>query len=78
MLGADMEYNIYCDESNHLLNDESNVMVLGSVWLEKQKSKEVNERIREIKLKHNLNSLVELKWTKISHIKYDIYEDLVR
>lgn len=72
-----MEYNIYCDESNHLLNDESNVMVLGSVWLEKQKSKEVNERIREIKLKHNLNSLVELKWTKISHIKYDIYEDLV-
>ena len=27
-----MEYNIYCDESCHLQNDNSNVMVLGAVW----------------------------------------------
>jgi len=25
-------YNVYCDESCHLLGDEQEVMVLGAVW----------------------------------------------
>ena len=31
------EINIYCDESCHLLNDNSNVMGFGSIWAPKAK-----------------------------------------
>ena len=44
-----MEYNIYCDESCHLKNDDSKVMVLGAVWCIKEKKRKILKRIREIK-----------------------------
>ena len=43
------EYNFYCDESCHLEHDDSNVMVLGSVWCPKEKLHEINERISYLK-----------------------------
>ena len=36
-----MQYNIYCDESCHLQNDKSNVMVLGAIWCAKEKKQEI-------------------------------------
>lgn len=33
------EYNLYCDESCHLENDDSNVMVLGALILPKDKKR---------------------------------------
>lgn len=71
------EINVYCDESCHLPNDNSQVMSLGAIWCTKEKVKEISNRIAEIKVKHGLNSNVELKWTKISPSKLDMYMEIV-
>lgn len=72
-----MEYNIYCDESCHLQNDNSDVMVIGSIWCEKKYIKECNSEIRALKQKHGLSSWFETKWTKVSPAKIAYYEDLI-
>ena len=72
-----MLYNVYCDETCHLENDGINVMVLGAVWCPQSKLKEVNQRIKEIKARNNVSTTMELKWTKISPGKLDLYKDLV-
>lgn len=69
--------NIYCDESCHLENDDKKVMVLGAVWCPYEKKDEIFERIREIKIKHNINSKFEVKWTKVSESKVEFYIELV-
>lgn len=71
------EFNIYCDESCHLENDLQKAMVLGAVWCSKDKSYEINKRIREIKVKHLLNPGFEIKWNKIGQKKIDFYEELI-
>lgn len=70
-------YNIYCDESCHLENDGINVMVLGAIWCPQNKIRSVNERIKQIKLRNGIHSELELKWTKISPSKGQLYSDLV-
>ena len=72
-----MLYNVYCDETCHLENDGINVMVLGAVWCPQRKLKEINQRIKEIKVRNKVSSTMELKWTKISPGKLDLYKDLV-
>jgi len=47
-------FNVYCDESCHLENDHQEVMVLGAVWCPLEKSREIMDRLREIKQKHGL------------------------
>ena len=70
-------YNIYCDESCHLESDGSNVMVLGAIWCNKEKVKEISERIREYKLRHNLSKYIEIKWNKVSPSKELFFLDLI-
>jgi len=70
-------YNIYCDESCHLENDHQQVMVLGAVWCPLDKKKEIFERIREIKAKHNLSKNFEIKWTKVSPAGLRFYLDIL-
>jgi len=70
-------YNIYCDESCHLENDAQKAMVLGGIWCASDKVKTISGRIREIKIKHNLNQKFEIKWTKASKTKKDFYLDIV-
>lgn len=70
-------YNIYCDESCHLEHDGINVMVLGAVWCQQTKLKEVNQRIREIKVRNKISPTAEMKWTKISPAMVQLYIDLV-
>lgn len=70
-------YNIYCDESCHLENDHQKAMVIGGVWCPLDKRKEIAVRIREIKQKHGLNPDFEVKWTKVSPAKKQLYLDLV-
>lgn len=72
-----MLYNVYCDESCHLEHDDSNVMVLGAVWCSQAKLKAINDRIRHIKKRNNVAEAMEMKWTKISPAKVDLYKDLV-
>lgn len=72
-----MLYNVYCDETCHLEHDGINVMVLGSVWCPQGKLKEINQRIRQIKERNGVSPAMELKWTKISPAKIDLYRDIV-
>ncbi len=72
-----MIYNVYCDETCHLKKDDSNAMLLGAIWCPQEKIKEINERIRQIKKRNNVSSLMEMKWTKVSPSKINLYKDLV-
>lgn len=72
-----MLYNVYCDETCHLEHDGINVMVLGAVWCPQNKLKEINQRIKEIKKRNNVSLTAEMKWTKISPGKVDLYKDLI-
>lgn len=70
-------FNIYCDESGHLLHDYQKVMVLGAVWCPLEKTREIAVRIREIKQRHGLSPTFEIKWVKVSPSKEQFYRDLV-
>ncbi len=71
------EINIYCDESCHLLNDKSNVMVLGGIICPNDIRYNIFQDIKKIKQKYNLE-FYEMKWTKISKSKLDFYKDIIR
>lgn len=71
------EFNIYCDESCHLPNDGTDIMVLGAVWCPINKRVEIFDRIKEIKLKHGLKSDFEAKWHKVSPAKAAFYLDII-
>jgi hypothetical protein len=71
------KYNIYCDESCHLEHDHQTVMVLGAIWCPSDKIREIAINLREIKSKHNLPKYFEIKWTKVSPAKNQLYLDLV-
>lgn len=70
-------YNIYCDESCHLLNDKNKTFVLGTIWVDKNRTAKIFEDLRKLKIKHKLSTKFEAKWTKISKAKKDYYCDLV-
>lgn len=69
--------NIYCDESCHLEHDRQNVMVLGAVWCPQEKAREIAVRLREIKARHSLSPVFEVKWTKVSPAKWEFYRDFL-
>lgn len=68
-------FNVYCDESCHLENDHQQVMVLGAVWCPLEKAREIAVRLREIKARHGMKSGFEVKWTKVSPAKTQLYLD---
>jgi hypothetical protein len=70
-------FNIYCDESCHLENDHQKAMVLGAIWCPLDKTREIAVRLREIKQKHGMAPDFEVKWTKISPAKKELYRDLL-
>ncbi|MGM9969832.1 MAG: DUF3800 domain-containing protein [Anaeroplasma sp.] len=72
-----MEYNVYCDESCHLENDGIDIMGIGGVWCPKDKTKEISNRIRELKLRHDISTTSEIKWTKVTPAKVNFYIDLI-
>lgn len=71
-----MKY-IYCDESCHLEFDSFDTMVLGGISCPKDKKKQIFNDIRTIKEKHGVSSWTEIKWTKVSNNKINLYLDLV-
>jgi hypothetical protein len=64
-------YNVYCDESCHLEHDHQGVMVLGAVWCPAEKTREVMTRLKEIKARHGVAALTEVKWVKASRPKLE-------
>ena len=72
-----MNIDIYCDESRleFLESQDNGFMVIGSLWLNREKRDMVKNRIKELKRKHNFT--VEIKWTKISYKMLDFYKELI-
>ncbi len=70
-------YNIYCDESCHLLNDQNKSFVLGAIWVPEGKTRAIFQDLRNLKTKHKLSTKFEAKWTKISKSKAGYYCDLI-
>lgn len=77
MIGSDDVINIYCDESCHLENDNSDIMVLGCISCPINSVRWVNKEIRNIKEKYNINRNAETKWTKVSMNKIEFYKKLI-
>ena len=72
-----MEYNVYCDESCHLVNNDSKYMLIGAVYCPKNKVKKINEYIKYLKENYELSNNIELKWNKIQWKKEKLYLDVV-
>lgn len=72
-----LEYNIYCDESSHLVHSDNRIMTLGFISCDKNDAKKFNRKLKNIKIKNDLNKNYELKWTKVSKSKMDYYKQLV-
>ena len=70
--------NIYCDESCHLPNDESNVMVLGALSCPENKKNNIYKEIRQIKARYLADSKIEIKWSKVSTSKFKLFDELIR
>ncbi len=72
-----MNLDIYCDESRLelLTSKKDGFMVIGSLWLERDKRELFKNRIKEAKKRHGFN--VEIKWTKISYKMLDFYKELI-
>ena len=70
-------YNIYCDESCHLQNDNSDIMVLGAIQCFENEKQQIYKCIRDMKLKHGLSTYFEIKWTKVSESKIGFYLELL-
>lgn len=72
-----MEYNIYCDESCHLISNDSKYMLIGAVYCPKIKVKKINEYIEHLKENYNLSNRIELKWNKIDKKTEKLYLDII-
>jgi hypothetical protein len=52
-------------------------MTLGAIWCPLDKTREIFQRIREIKAKHRIGPNSEVKWKRVSPSKTDLYLDLI-
>jgi hypothetical protein len=52
-------------------------MVIGGISCPKDKAKHINKAIRDIKVKNGVYKFAEIKWTKVSESKYNMYKELV-
>ena len=70
-------FNVYCDESCHIENDNIPVMAWGGIICENRFTRDLSQQIRRLKTKHGLKSDFEAKWVKVSPAKADFYLELV-
>ena len=70
-----MEYNVYCDESCHLVSNDSKYMLIGAVYCPKNKVKKVNEYIEHLKENYNLSDKIKaFNWEVIEIDGHNIVE----
>jgi hypothetical protein len=72
---ADREVSIYCDESRHEGQASQPYMVIGGLWLPREKRTEIQAGLREIQVRHSVTG--ELKWGKVSRAKLAGYQAAV-
>jgi len=68
---------LYCDESCHLENDGNDIMVLGAIMCDEIVKNQVFKEIKLIKEKHGVSPYFEIKWTKVSNGKIELYKELI-
>ena len=68
-------FNIYCDESTHLIHDGHPYMLLGYISIAYPQIKIAKEEIKAIKAKYNYKE--ELKWTNVHDATYKVYSELI-
>ena len=61
---SEAEVSIYCDESRHEGQSSQQFMVIGGLWLPREKRGEILAGLREIQSRHGITG--ELKWGKVS------------
>lgn len=74
----DKVFNIYCDESCHLEFHNYNSMVLGCVMVNHADVKRISNSIKDIKSKHSVYRMNEIKSIKVSENKLDMYLEIVK
>ena len=52
-------------------------MGIGAVWCPHDYVRNINDRIRQIKVRNGISATAEMKWIKISPAKSQLYEDLL-
>lgn len=68
-------FNIYCDESTHLIHDRHPYMLLGYVSIAYPQIRIAKEAIKNIKNKYSYKD--EFKWTSVHQATYKVYAELV-
>jgi len=58
------EVSVYCDESRHEGQSQQRFMVIGGLWLPRNRRRDILQNIHEIQREHRITG--ELKWQKIS------------
>jgi len=70
-----MPYKIFCDESNYMLHDGSDIMVNGAIKIDEAQLISAKKHIKYLRHKHNYHT--EIKWTKLLTKQWEFYRDLV-
>lgn len=70
-----MEYVVYCDESRHDGSAQNRFMSIGGLWLPRSRKKELTEQFQLLRKDNDLRG--EIKWSKVSSQKLDIYKKIV-
>jgi hypothetical protein len=68
-------FNLYCDESCHLENDNKNYMLLAYICVPYNQLNYHKKNLKKLRKEYDFN--VELKWTKVSKSKFSFYEELI-
>lgn len=68
-------FNIYCDESTHLIHDGHPYMLLGYISIAYPQIRIAKNEIKTIKERHNYAD--ELKWTNVHDATYKVYAELI-
>ncbi len=71
-----VNYTVYCDESRHSLGAGAQYAVIGGLWIETSYRDEFSRQLRTIRTDQNVNG--EVKWSKVSRLKFDAYANIVR
>ena len=68
-------FNMYCDESTHLINDHHPYMLLGYVSIAYPLIEMAKKQIKAIKSRYNFTD--ELKWVNVHNATQSMYSELV-
>lgn len=72
-----MDKIVYCDESAHLENDNISHMCIGALTIKEEDKKELLNKIKKLKEKHDIGRNTEVKWSKVSNNKVNFYLELI-